>query len=90
MPLFEQKPIVVEAVQFTGTNRDEIEKFVNKDNYHISSYMNTLFLHESVLISESKSTRTSVIGNDDWVIKVDNHFVVKNNTHFLKNYKEQE
>jgi len=90
MPLFEQKPIVVEAVQFNGKNRDEIENFVRRDDYHVSSYMDTLFLHESVPFGDSKSTKSSAINESDWIIKNDNRFVVSSNARFLKNYKEQE
>lgn len=31
MPRFRKKPVVIEAVQFTGTNRDEVLAFAGKD-----------------------------------------------------------
>lgn len=59
MPKYRKKPVVIEAVQFTGFNFDEIEKFVGGDYGKNEKGEHTIATLEGAL----------KISKDDFIIK---------------------
>ena len=56
---FRKKPVVIEAVQFTGKNYKECESFIGKENYdNTLNYPNIKTLEGTMRVSEG-----------DWIIK---------------------
>lgn len=61
MPLFKKKPVVIEAIQFTGHNDAEIAKFVGVSGYDPIDYW------PSWEIRTLEGTMIAEVG--DWIIK---------------------
>jgi hypothetical protein len=61
MPLYRKKPVVVEAVQFTGTNTVEIAELLGW------SYSGDGQYSDSIIIETLEGDMTANVG--DWVIK---------------------
>lgn len=61
MPLYRKKPVVVEAVQFTGSNVAEIAELLGW------SYSGDCDYSDSVVIETLEGDMTANVG--DWVIK---------------------
>jgi hypothetical protein len=64
MPRFRKKPVVIEAVQFTGQNFFEVSRFINGEKYQ-----NNLELHDTdaPIIHTLEGDLTASPG--DWIIK---------------------
>ena len=58
---FRKKPVVIEALQFTGTNGEEIEKFTNNNARTLATH--TPLMKVSTLEGEMQ------VRTGDWVIK---------------------
>lgn len=60
---FRKKPVVIDAIQFTGTNAWDCQKFMGTEN------PNVLWLqpHACIEIFTLEGTMTALIG--DWIIK---------------------
>ncbi|WP_017728508.1 hypothetical protein [Halalkalibacterium ligniniphilum] len=65
MPKYRKKPVVIEAVQFTGKNEEEIERFVDKplDKLKVMGERETVALFIETLEGEM----TANVG--DYIIK---------------------
>lgn len=61
MPKFRKKPVIVEAVQWTGNNREEMEKFIPKT---ILAKKNA---EEDLAIGTLEGVMTA--SKNDWIIK---------------------
>lgn len=61
MPKFRKKPVVIEAVQWTGNNREEMEKFIPNT---ILAKKNT---EEELAIGTLEGVMTA--SKNDWIIK---------------------
>lgn len=62
MPMFRQRPTVIEAVQWTGDNLDEIHRAFDADlSYYRREGMRTLMIYTQY--------GTMTVLPDDWIIK---------------------
>src|SRR6266446_1174748 len=61
MPKFRKKPVVIEAIQYTGENADEIDAFVGKE-------LHKLLMHPLVLVIPTLEGEMNA-RHGDWVIK---------------------
>jgi hypothetical protein len=59
MPMFRKKPVVIEAIQYTGNNYKEVAEFMQRTV--------TWFEGESLEIKTLEGVMTAGIG--DWIIK---------------------
>lgn len=58
---YRKKPVVIEAIKFTGTNHDEVMRFTNGHS------LNSLSVLETVKIQTMEGLMTAKKG--DWIIK---------------------
>lgn len=63
MAKFRKKPVVIEAVQWSGLNEDEVCEFMSHSGYQISTYGDAPQLHIWTL----EGTHLANFG--DWIIK---------------------
>ncbi len=61
MPKFRKKPVVIEAIRFTGHNDEEIERFVGAAGFDPPAARPTFIIHTL------EGDMTAEVG--DWVIK---------------------
>lgn len=64
---FRKKPVVIEAVQFTGENWSEVDDFVGRDNFQTTGnapYEPVAVVHDSVVHKSWLPIRTN-----DWVVR---------------------
>ena len=81
MPKFRKKNVVIEAVQFTGLNFDEIEKFVGGDYGKNDQGDQVIATLEGAM----------KISNNDWIIKgVEGEFYPCKPAIFEKTYEKAE
>lgn len=85
MPKFRKKPVVIEAVQWTGNNFKEICEFVKSESPH--GELTTRF--RKLLIETLEGTMTASVG--DWIIcGVQNEFYPCKNGIFEQTYEAVE
>jgi len=65
MPKFRKKPVVIEAVQWTGTNRLEVARFIKNDALTIDDPL--LLPGNAVLIETLEGTMRA--DKADWIIR---------------------
>lgn len=88
MALFEKKNPLVEAIQYTGNNLEEIKTFLKGSNYYVSRFMGSIFLEE---FKEDPDAYTSAIHENFWVLKEDSGKVtVASDKTFQRDYKEKQ
>lgn len=76
--LFKKKPVVVDAVQFTGDNHDEIMTFVG--------YASIVQLHDTLIIATLDGDMTA--SKTDWIIKgVADEFYTRTSEIFKQTYE---
>lgn len=88
MALFEKRNPVVEAIQYTGTNLNEVKTFLKGSNYYVSRYMDNIFLEE---FKEDPDSYSSAIHENFWVLKEESGKVtVASDKVFQRDYKERQ
>lgn len=65
MPFFQKKPVVIEAIQYTGMNVDEIKSFVKNDCAMNYAGQLQIFTLEDGQNGEAKH----IADKNDWIIK---------------------
>lgn len=84
---FRKKPVVVDAIQWTGKNTEEIEKFVGK-KLKKDKVFSTIGII-TLLIPTLESPHEASVG--DWIIKgVEGEFYPCKPDIFVKTYDEEE
>lgn len=84
---YERKNPVVEAIQWTGKNREEVEKIIENHKYNVTMYMGALFLHETI----NGEYKTHSLRLTDWLIRDEaGQIRFYTNEKFQKTFKEKE
>tara|TARA_Y100000114_G_C11663950_1_gene280403 strand:- start:155 stop:418 length:264 start_codon:yes stop_codon:yes gene_type:complete len=65
MPKFRKKPVVIEAVQWTGSNMREVDSFMDTDTDHGDG--TSFVVGAEVKIATLEGVMTAGVG--DWIIK---------------------
>ncbi len=65
MPFYQKKPVVIEAIQYTGMNLDEIKSFVKNDCKMNFAGQLQIFTLEDGYNGEAKH----IADQNDWIIK---------------------
>ena len=60
---FVKKPIIVEAIQWTGKNEDEVMKFVSQHCFITDNYPN----QKTLIINTLEGDHVASV--DDWIVK---------------------
>lgn len=60
---FVKKPIVVEAIQWTGNNEDEVMKFASQHCFVVDTYPNK----KALIINTLEGDLVAFVG--DWIVK---------------------
>jgi hypothetical protein len=68
MPFFRKRPVVVEAVQWTG-NIEEIKEFIPKDLYFFGPNVGKSINNQNWTISISTLEGDMICNIGDWIIK---------------------
>ncbi len=84
MPKFRKKPVVIEAVQWTGNNHDEINEFVGLVNNPVAA-KHAYTTNGDLIIKTLEGNMLAL--KSDWIIKgVNGEFYPCKNEIFLKTY----
>ena len=86
MPTFEKKNPIVEAIQWTGENKKEVDVFVLTGDCHTSMYLGAMFVHQP----PSEKANTFTVQLNDWIVRDEDHDItVWTPEQFRRHYKEK-
>jgi Fe-S cluster biosynthesis and repair protein YggX len=86
---FRKKPQIIEAVQWTGDNFEQIKEFVgDKVSYFTWTRDRDFYINEEVLSIKSQTYDFIHVNMNNWIIKEsDGSLYVLNNDSFTANYE---